>query len=147
MEFSASQVHEAESQVGDQLESEVGIDGCPLERRVVDERDIAPPVGAEPVEQRCEDLGAEWVVEIDNQVATRKGEGGRSSAHEANVAAGQFPAIRRPIVLGDLEQRRRDLDADDLAVRTPRGVQHHAAKSGADVHQGRTFGRERDRIE
>jgi hypothetical protein len=106
MEFSASQVHETESEVCDWLESGVSIDRRALDGRVIDERDIAPPVGTKPVEHRSENLGAEWVVEVDNQVTARERESGRVGAHEANIAAGEFPSIGRAVLFGHLEQRR-----------------------------------------
>jgi hypothetical protein len=147
MEFSASQVHKAHSEVRNQLESRVGIDAGPLDWGVIHERNVAPAIGAEPVEQRRENLSAEWVVEVDNQVAPRERERGRVGAHEANVAAGHLAAIGRPVILRHLEEGRGDLDPHDLAIGAPRGVEHHPPQARADVDQGGAFRCERHRVE
>jgi len=147
MEFSASQVHETESEVGDQVECRVGIDGRPLQRRVVDERDIAAPIGAQPVEHGRQNLRAEWVVEVDNQVTAREFEGCCVGVHQANVAAGEFAPVTCAVVFCHLDECRRDLDPDDLAERAPGGMQHHPAQARADIHERRAFRRQRNGVE
>ncbi len=125
----------------------MGIHDSSLDRRVVHECDGAPPVGAEPVDHRRENFRAEWVVEVDNQVAAVEREGRGVGTNQANIAAGAFASKCGAVGLGNLDERRRDLDADDLAERTPCRLQHHAAEAGADVHQRRALRRQWHRIE
>jgi hypothetical protein len=147
MDFSASQVDEAEPKVGDQFEGRVGVDRGSFDRRVVHEHDIAATVTTQAIEHWSEYGRTEWVVEVDDQVATRETERGGIGAHEADVAADELTAVGGSIILRDRDQCRRDLDADDLAVGTARSVQHDAPEAGAHVDERGTLGCERHRVE
>ena len=145
LDFSASEVDQAEAEVGAQLERRVRVDGRTLDRGVIER---ARPRAARPRHSRssigASTAAAERVVEVDGQVAARKGEGRGVGADQPDVAARQLAAVggagspSRPRAARARSRRRRSGGTDARAA-----CSTTRPSPGADVDERRAFGRQR----